>query len=189
MRTPDTILVAVTRVDGGLTMLRVVTAEYEPDGAGGRRKRWEIDPTPEYIAGIIAKHEWAGPQAPVSWRIVADDFVGEATDRTFRNAWRDGNTAPDVDMVKARDIHRDQLRVMRAPLLETLDSEYLRADETGNTAEKQRIAAVKQLLRAVTDDPAIEAAQTPDVLKAVIPAPLKGVTAQDRTVEPTPLGG
>lgn len=90
-------------------------------------------------------------------------------DRTFRNAWTHNLT---VDMAKAREIHRNKLRDMRAPKLVALDLEYMRADERGDTLEKQRIAARKQELRDVTADPAIEAARTPEELKIVIPISL-----------------
>jgi hypothetical protein len=172
-RRPDVVTVAVTRVDGGVTVLRVITAEYEPDGAGGRRKRWEIDPTPEHIDAIIAKHDWQGDRAAVSWRIVPDDFSDEATDRTFRDAWMDdGGKKPGVDMGKARDIHRRRLRIMRFPVLEALDADYMKADEASDQQTKKRIAARKQALRDVPADPAIDKARTPDELKAVIPAAL-----------------
>lgn len=91
------------------------------------------------------------------------------TDRTFRAAWEDTGKI-DVNMPKARDIHRDRLRAIRAPLLADLDTQYMRADETGDAILKAEIAAKKQALRDITDDPAIEAAKTPEELKAVRPA-------------------
>jgi hypothetical protein len=102
---------------------------------------------------------------PATWQVVALD-AKIPSDRTFRNAWKADLT---VDMEKAREIHREHLRQMRAPLLQALDVEYQRADERGDPAEKQRIAARKQVLRDVTKDVAIEAAQTPEELKAAIP--------------------
>ena len=94
-------------------------------------------------------------------------------DRTFRNAWKQNGSLVGHDMGKARDIHRDALRFLRKPKLEVLDMAYLRADEQGDVAEKARIAAKKQVLRDVTDDPRIEAAQSPEQLKAVMPDILK----------------
>lgn len=94
------------------------------------------------------------------------------SDRTFRNAWKLDGGAIGVDMVKARELHRNKLRELRKPKLEALDVEYQRADEKGDTAEKKRVADKKQALRDVTADPAIEAAQTPEALKAVMPAAL-----------------
>jgi hypothetical protein len=95
------------------------------------------------------------------------------SDRTFRNAWKLDSGAIEVDMTKAREMHKQKLREMRKPKLEALDSDYMRADEGGKTAEKKAVAAKKQALRDVTSDPAIEAAQTPEELKAVIPAALQ----------------
>jgi hypothetical protein len=177
-RKPDVVTVAVRQAGGGLTVLRVIVAEYEPDGEGGRRKRWEADPTPDYIDALIAKYDWQGDQRAVSWRLVANDFVPEDTpksERYFRNAWKDdGGSKPGVDMPKAREIHRVHLRRLRAPLLEALDNEYLRADEAGDQQTKKQVAAKKQELRDITADPRIEAAQTPEELKAVLPDALRG---------------
>lgn len=98
------------------------------------------------------------------------DELAIPTDRTFRNAWKADLT---VDMLKAQDIHRNKLRELRKPKLEALDAAYIRADEIGDTVEKQRIATLKQALRDVTTDPVIEAAKTPEELKAVLPDILK----------------
>jgi hypothetical protein len=74
-----------------------------------------------------------------------------------------------VDMTKAREIKRDMIRAERKPLLEKLDVEFMRAQEAGDTALQQEIAAKKQALRDATVDPVIDAATTPDELKAVRP--------------------
>lgn len=95
-------------------------------------------------------------------------------DRTFRDAWTHDGKAFGHDMPKCRDIHRGRMRVARTPLLVALDVEHMRADERGDTAAKKSIAARKQALRDVTDDPAIDAAATPEALKAVWPECLKG---------------
>ena len=180
LRQPDVVTIAVTRVDGGLTILRVITAEYRPTtdaeqsaGLGDRLVTNTHDPTPAYITALIAKHGWTGGQQMVSWRFVPNDFVDDTTDRTFRNAWKDdGGITPGTDMPTARDIHRDRLRAIREPLLLALDADYLRALETNDVLEQRRIAAKKQALRDVTADPAIDAAQTPEALKLVMPAAL-----------------
>ena len=78
-----------------------------------------------------------------------------------------------VNMTKAREIKRDQLRAERKPLLEQLDVEFMRAQEQGDQAKADEIAAKKQALRDVTDDPAIDAATTPEELKAVRPSVLE----------------
>jgi hypothetical protein len=76
-----------------------------------------------------------------------------------------------INMAKARDIHRAKMRDARSPLLSDLDIAYQRATEAG--ADTSAIVAKKQALRDVTADPAIEAAQTVEELKAVWPEILK----------------
>lgn len=70
-------------------------------------------------------------------------------------------------MPGVRDKERELRRRARTPRLAALDIDYMRADERGDEVEKLRIAAKKQYLRDITDDPAIEAAQTPDELISV----------------------
>jgi len=172
-RKPDVVTVAVSRVDGGLTIMRVITTEYRPTsseekaaGLGDRVANWTREPTPAYIDSIIAKHAWTGGLQATTWRIVPDDIVDEATDHTFRDAWKDdGGRKPAVDMPKAREIQRERLRRLRDPLLTALDLEYLQADERGDQQQKKLIAEQKQALRDVTTHPEIENATTPDELK------------------------
>lgn len=166
-RKPDVVTVLVSRVDGGVTVLRIITAEYEPDGRGGRRRRWSVEPTAEYIDAIIAKHNWRGDLAPASWTLAANDVVNDQTDRTFRDAWKRNRAGIEVDMPRARNIQRDRLRDQRAPLFAELDAAYMKADERGDQQEKKSIAAQRQRLRDITEDPRIESAQTPDELRAV----------------------
>jgi len=88
-------------------------------------------------------------------------------DRTFRGAWQFGGDVVEVDMPLARDIHRDNLRAERAPRFEKLDADWFRAAETNDTDAQAAIAAQKQALRDVTSDARIDAAATPDELKAL----------------------
>lgn len=74
-----------------------------------------------------------------------------------------------IDMIKAREIKRDLIRAERAPMMAALDVEFMRAVETGDTAKQQEVAAEKQRLRDATQDPSIDAAQTPDELKDLNP--------------------
>ena len=172
-RTPDVITVAVTRVDGGLTILRVITTEYAPDGQGGRVANWTIDPTPEYVEKIIAKHNWQGPFASVSWRIVPNNIVDESTDWYFRGAWKDdGSNKPGVDMAKAQAIHRNHIRGERDKALEALDTSYMIALEQNNTPEKTRIADEKQALRDLPATFDLAVAKTPSELYDLWPTQL-----------------
>lgn len=77
-----------------------------------------------------------------------------------------------VNMTKAREIKKDQLRQERKPLLEQLDIDYMRALESGNTSLQTTIVNKKQRLRDITADSSIASASTPDELKAVRPAVL-----------------
>lgn len=110
------------------------------------------------------------PPEALNARIVDEVII--PANRTFRNAWRQDGMTVRTDMPLARELWRDHLRRLRAPKLAALDTAYLLADETGNQQEKARIAAQKRVLRDVTSLPDIEAAQTPDELKAVMPPEL-----------------
>ena len=77
-----------------------------------------------------------------------------------------------VNMDKARDIHRNKVRDARKPLLAAKDVEFQRALETG--ADTAAIVAAKQALRDAPASAAIEAATTPDELKASWDAELLG---------------
>ena len=77
-----------------------------------------------------------------------------------------------VNMTKARDIHRDKVREARNPKLAAKDVEFQRALETG--ADTAAIVAAKQALRDAPASAAIEAATTPDELKASWDAELLG---------------
>ena len=68
-----------------------------------------------------------------------------------------------INMTKARDIHRDKVRQARNPKLAAKDVEVQRALETG--ADTSAIVAAKQALRDAPAAFAIEAASTPDELK------------------------
>jgi len=124
-------------------------------------------------AGAIEKWKLANPGKYISHREMPDAAI--PTDRTFRNAWADvtPELVIDIDMPKAREIHKEHLRQIRAPLLAALDVEYQRADEQNNAALKAQIAAKKQALRDVTKHASITAATTPEELKAAALAALK----------------
>lgn len=94
------------------------------------------------------------------------------SDRTFRDAWAsagEDSGAINVSMDKAKEIWRDKIRQARdfAPL----DAAFMKALETG--ADASSVTAQKQALRDAPADPAINAATTPEQLKAVQPAGLK----------------
>ena len=69
-----------------------------------------------------------------------------------------------IDMAKAREIHKEKIRVARKPLLEALDIEFQKALETG--ASTTDIIAKKQALRDAPADSEITSAADTDALKA-----------------------
>ncbi len=69
-----------------------------------------------------------------------------------------------IDMAKAREIHKNKIRVARKPLLEALDIEFQKAQETG--ASTTDIVAKKNALRDAPADSGIAAASDADALKA-----------------------
>ena len=91
--------------------------------------------------------------------------LSNAQDRTFRSAWQFDGDAVKVDMDKAVEIQKDNLRQERKPLLEALDVDTMKALETGG--DVAAIAAQKQALRDVTDDPRLANAANTDELKVL----------------------
>ena len=79
-----------------------------------------------------------------------------------------------VNMTKARDIHREKVREARNPKLTEKDVEFQRALESG--ADTTAIVAAKQALRDAPAAAAIEAATTPDELKAAWDTDLLGTS-------------
>ena len=69
-----------------------------------------------------------------------------------------------IDMAKAKEIHKTNIREARKPLLESLDVEFQKALETG--ASTTDIIAKKNALRDAPADSAIDAASDADTLKA-----------------------
>ena len=70
----------------------------------------------------------------------------------------------DINMAKAKEIHRSKIREARTPKLAELDVEFTKALETG--ASTTDIVAKKQVLRDAPADSAIDAATDEAGLKA-----------------------
>ena len=69
-----------------------------------------------------------------------------------------------IDMAKAKEIHKTNIRIAREPKLKELDIEFQKALETG--ASTTDIAAKKQALRDAPADSAIDAASDAQALKS-----------------------
>jgi len=138
--------IMISRTDGGVSIMTMVR-----DGAD--------------VAVQLEKWKGIHPGEYASHRVAEDHEV--PADRTFRNAWTDAGGKIAHDMPKAKELRKNQLRAERAPLLEALDVEYLRAVEAKDQAKQAAIAAKKQSLRDITADPRITNAQTVTDLLAV----------------------
>tara|TARA_A100001201_G_scaffold32369_1_gene34932 strand:+ start:734 stop:994 length:261 start_codon:yes stop_codon:yes gene_type:complete len=69
-----------------------------------------------------------------------------------------------IDMAKAREIHKTNIRTAREPLLANLDIEFQKALETSSSTTD--IVSKKQALRDAPADSAIASAKTEAQLKA-----------------------
>ena len=69
-----------------------------------------------------------------------------------------------IDMAKAKEIHKTNIRYARTPKFAELDIEFMKAQETG--ADTTAIVAKKQALRDATADSAIESATDEAGLKS-----------------------
>lgn len=186
--------IAALRPDGGVTMRRIPIAAsedcYTPRSAANMGLTlaegiWSRDLTDVLIVADLKKAgiEWQEWHR-VDEASLPDDLKNSDAPRDplFRNSRTIVDGAITTNMDKARAIYRDQLRAERAPLLAALDVEYQQADETSDKAKKAEVAAKKQALRDVTKDASIEAAQTPEELKAIRPAALLKAIGADPVV-------
>ena len=78
-----------------------------------------------------------------------------------------------INLDKAKEIQKNRWREARKPLLTQLDTEFMRAVESGDTVKQQQIAAKKQALRDVTVTD-LSTITTPEELKNVWPDILNG---------------
>ena len=74
-----------------------------------------------------------------------------------------------INLDKAKNIQKNKWRVARKPLLEKLDTEFMRAVETGDITKQQQITTQKQALRDVTTTD-LSSVTTPEELKNVWPS-------------------
>ena len=71
-----------------------------------------------------------------------------------------------INMAKAKEIHKANIRLAREPKLQELDIEFQRAIETDDASKKAEVAAKKQALRDAPADSAIDSASDTAALKA-----------------------
>lgn len=74
-----------------------------------------------------------------------------------------------INIEKAKEIKKEQIRELRKPLLQELDLEFIKAMEKGDSKDIAEIAAKKQALRDATQHPSITQATTVEDLKSSDP--------------------
>ena len=83
----------------------------------------------------------------VEYKIVESVDINNA----FFNAYEfDKDAGAKININKAKEIHLARFRSARIPLLASLDVDFMRAVESGNTTLQKEIASKKQALRDVT---------------------------------------
>ncbi len=143
-----------------------VHAEWIDEAAGW----WRREPTDTVIREQISRGQqsYLGPTS--GYRIIDASEVPQ--DRTFRAAWKHRTGKIEVDMPRARQVHLDRIRVARAPILDQLDRDWMKATGQGKKADADAVETKRQKLRDLTTAVDVEAAQTPEGLKAIWPSEL-----------------
>jgi hypothetical protein len=100
-------------------------------------------------------------------RIVLSKNYVLQNDLEFFDAWDIDTQANKitVNMPKARNIWRSQLRIHRSKEFNKLDVEFMKAIEDGNSYVQTVIAQKKKKLRNITAHPVIDQSETIDALR------------------------
>jgi hypothetical protein len=96
------------------------------------------------------------------------------SDRHFRGAWSLSGSVISEDMTKAKEIFKDKIREVRAPLLDAEDVVYMKALETDDADAKAASVTKKAALRDAPAASAINNATTIAALKAAWDASVLG---------------
>ena len=82
-----------------------------------------------------------------------------------------------INLTKAKDIAKNNLRTERAPVLASLDVTFMRAVESGNTSLQTTIAEQKQELRDITTHSSITGAGDVATLKTAMTTLIEQIKA------------
>lgn len=148
-----------------------------------------VHPTPENLAkhggdanaALLAQQSKVVPVDATNPEII--DLASLPTDRKFRNAWKQGVAAVDVDMPQARVIHMDKIREHRRRQFLKLDEVRRNAEDDGDatalTAAKAKRVLFKDIPQTSQEATDITAATTPSALDAIWPTTLLGARPTD----------
>lgn len=98
------------------------------------------------------------------------------SNRDFRGAWSLSGTVISEDLTKAKEIFKDKIREVRAPLLDAEDVVYMKALETSDTSAQTASVTNKTNLRNAPAASAITDATTIAELKAAWDTSLLGAS-------------
>jgi hypothetical protein len=154
--------------------MRAHTAPMENGWELGKDGVFHRQPTIMVIEGYLArqaKRRAAEGLTLVGWRqlTLAEHHEFER-DRTYRNAMEDVGGKLRHNMNKARELHRDHLRHLNGERFLTLDREWLDASASGDKRAADAAEAKRKARRDLVNDPRIDAAQTIEELKQIVPA-------------------
>jgi hypothetical protein len=169
--------IALTMSDGSVAIMRFLTlgrGSSPPTGGAwfDEHGRWWARPaTDELVAAEIARafpgYSDAGQTLPtcVSWRRITDAYL--PTEREYRDAWADTGKAIEHDMPRARAVHLERVRHARAPRLEQLDREWMRATGRGDKKSADAAESARQRLRDLPATIGVEACASIEELRAL----------------------
>jgi len=98
------------------------------------------------------------------------------SNRDFRNAWSLSGKVISEDITKAKELFKDKIREVRAPLLEAEDVAYMKALEADDATAKTNSVNKKKALRDAPAAQAITDATTIAELKASWDTSVLGVS-------------
>lgn len=172
-------VIIYTRADGGLSVVHPIRntlgeARIFMPADGEAKEAFREMTDAEIVQRALAKL----PADAINPQIVEADAI--PVDRTYRDAWMQQDGAVVHDMDKAREIQKDRLRALRAPLFDANDIAIQSALADGDSKALKTAVATRDALRDVTAAPAIEAAKTPDELKLAVPQILIAAEAVEK---------
>lgn len=177
------IYIVVSRSDGSVAHIAFQTrgrfpsqpkGGWERDPEGDKGFGWKREATDANIEYELARHSanWGrmGDPTLVGWRRLSlEEHEMFNKDRVYRNALKDDGGKIKHDMPKARELHKARLRHLNGDKFMSLDRQWVDASASGKKSEADAIEAKRKALRDFVNDPRIDAAQTIEELKLIVP--------------------